>query len=113
MKSKFVTMASHEFRTPLATMQLTADTLDAYWGRIPEEDIRKKLTRIRNNIQFLKNIVEKTMNLARFDSGKFKFSPQKTELNSFIKHILNNLKNSPDSQVLNFQGNRATFVFKY
>ena len=94
MKSQFVSMTSHEFRTPLATMLITTDTLENYWERMSKEDISRKLVRIRNNIQFLKNIVENTMNLSRSESGNVVFKPEETELNDFILRISNDIGRS-------------------
>ncbi len=94
MKSRFVSMTSHEFRTPLATMLVTTDTLENYWGRMSGEDINKKLKRIRENIQFLKVIVDNTLNLSRSESGNTLFNPEETNVLSFIQQLVNDIKRS-------------------
>jgi PAS domain S-box-containing protein len=87
-KTQFVSMASHEFRTPLATMLMAVGTLKAYWKRMSDEEIMQKIDRLESNIQFLKNIIEKTLNLSRLEYGKIKFDPVEEDLNSFIPSVI-------------------------
>lgn len=84
LKSRFVSMASHEFRTPLASMMMATETLENYWHRISEEEIMKYLGRIRKNIEFLRDIISKVLSLSRIESGKIPFTPEKTDLNHLI-----------------------------
>jgi PAS domain S-box-containing protein len=94
LKSQFVSMASHEFRTPLATMQITADLLEEYWDNLNQDEVSGKLQRIKSNVQLLKRIVEKTMDFSNFESGKFHFTPQSTNLVGFISNIVDEAKYS-------------------
>jgi PAS domain S-box-containing protein len=88
LKSQFVSMASHEFRTPLATMLMATETLEAYWERMTPEERKQKIERLKNNIVFLRNIIEKTMNLSMIDSGKMNFSPVETNLNILVEKAI-------------------------
>lgn len=49
LKSRFVSMASHEFRTPLAAILTLTETLSSYRARMTEEQIDQRLQRIRSN----------------------------------------------------------------
>jgi PAS domain S-box-containing protein len=107
LKSQFVSMASHEFRMPLATMIMAAETLELHWNKMSKEEITVKIERIKNNVKFLKNIIEKTLNLSRLQSGKLKFVPVKTELNQFIKEIIKHLKPTYNSHKINYNGTKV------
>jgi PAS domain S-box-containing protein len=96
MKSQFVSMASHEFRTPLSTMLMATDSLSAYWNIMSKTEINKTLAKIKNNIQFLKNIIEKTLNFTHLESGKIKLDLIKTDLNCFLIENIEELKKNAD-----------------
>lgn len=94
LKSQFVSMASHEFRTPLATMLMATETLEGYWEKMTPKERTQKFERLKNNIVFLRNIIEKTMNLSRIDSGKMNFSPSETNLNILVNKAIERISES-------------------
>lgn len=104
LKSQLVAMASHEFRTPLATMLMAAEILDVHWDKMPKEDIIENIKRIKNNIQFLKDTIEKTLNLSRLESGELKYVPVQTDLNDFLKSCINEIKKSETRHKISYQG---------
>jgi PAS domain S-box-containing protein len=101
LKSRFVSMASHEFRTPLASMMMATETLENYRQRLSEEEILKYLGRIRRNIEYLRDIIGKVLSLSRIESGKIPFTPEKTDLNHLLTHWLNDYrdKNQLEHQI--------------
>jgi PAS domain S-box-containing protein len=108
MKSQFVSMASHEFRTPLSTMLMAADSLGAYWDKMSNKEINKTITKIKSNIQFLKNIIEKTLNFTHLESGKIKLVPVKTELNCFLIKNIEDIKKTYDTcQNINYSNSKT------
>ena len=50
LKSRFVSMASHEFRTPLSAIQLSASLVDKYALPFDNENIRKHVAKIKNAV---------------------------------------------------------------
>jgi signal transduction histidine kinase len=105
MKSQFVSMASHEFRTPLSTMLMATDSLSAYWDKMSKTEINKTIAKIKNNIQFLKNIIEKTLSFTYLESGKIKLDLVKTDLNCFLIENIEELKKNADiRQKINYSG---------
>lgn len=70
MKSAFVSMASHEFRTPLSTI-LSSISLLAKYKRTDEQDKRDKhIRRIRSNVYNLNNILNEFLSLGKMNDGK-------------------------------------------
>ena len=70
LKSKFVTLASHEFRTPLSTILSSAFLLEKY-NDLPEPSQRMKhIQRIRNAVLGLKSILDDFLSVGKLDEGK-------------------------------------------
>ncbi len=70
MQRQFVSMASHEFRTPLAIIDGAAQRLHRRRGRLDEEEVSKRVTKIRRSVQRMTNLMESTLSAARMDAGK-------------------------------------------
>jgi signal transduction histidine kinase len=75
MKTRFLAMASHEFRTPLAAIQSAAEVLEHYHERLPEDERRAVLMDIRQAVGRLKTTMEQVLTLSRADAGKLGFNP--------------------------------------
>jgi PAS domain S-box-containing protein len=84
LKSNFVSMASHEFRTPLASVLMAADSLQRYRSRMTDVEMDKYLERIMRNVEFLRDIIGKVLNLSKIESGKIPFKPEKIGMRSFL-----------------------------
>jgi len=70
LKSRFVSMASHEFRTPLSSMQLSASLIEKYAEKPDYNNIIKHTGRIRNAVQLLNNILNDFLNLEKLEAGR-------------------------------------------
>jgi PAS domain S-box-containing protein len=69
LKSRFVSMASHEFRTPLSSVQLSASLIDKYIERPDFEAVKKHTTRIRGAVELLNNILKDFLSLEKLEAG--------------------------------------------
>lgn len=75
LKSRFVTMASHEFRTPLSTILSSADLIGKYTGN--EQDKRDKhIKRIKDAVHNMKNILEDFLSLGKLEEGSVQARPE-------------------------------------
>jgi PAS domain S-box-containing protein len=70
LKSRFVSMASHEFRTPLASIQLSAALIEKYAQPYENDNITKHLGKIKNAVSNLTNILNDFLSLERLETGK-------------------------------------------
>jgi len=80
LKSRFVSMASHEFRTPLSTIQSSADLIEAY---VKEEQHKKRLRhtgRIKSSVANLTSILNDFLSLSKLEEGKIAVHPATFEL---------------------------------
>ena len=75
MKSRFVSMASHEFRTPL-TGVLTSAELIANYAQGPQKDKQlKHVDRIRSSVKHLNDILEEFLSVGRIEEGRVEATP--------------------------------------
>jgi PAS domain S-box-containing protein len=95
LKTQFIHLASHEFRTPMASIQTSMDVLRHYMqSHIHEEDPGRKLfdrhhLRIRSEIYRVTEIMNNILLMGRNDAGKMVYTPVATRpdelLQSFIE----------------------------
>ena len=70
IKSRFVSMASHEFRTPLSTVLSSASLLSKYKAGEEQEKRDKHIQRIKNSVNHLNDILEDFLSLGKLNEGK-------------------------------------------
>ncbi len=96
LKSRFVSMASHEFRTPLAAIMATTETLTFYRDRMDASQIDLRLDKIRQQVNHMKDIMEEVLELARIQAGKIEFKPSISDLDAVCQEVIEEF----DSQAL-------------
>ena len=70
LKSRFVSMASHEFRTPLSAVQLSASLIEKYAAKPDLPNVFKHTGRIKSSVQLLTSILNDFLSLERLEAGK-------------------------------------------
>ena len=70
LKSRFVSMASHEFRTPLSAIQLSAALIEKYAQPFTNENITKHVNKIKNAVGNLTTILNDFLSLEKLEAGK-------------------------------------------
>jgi len=76
LKSRFVTMASHEFRTPLSTILSSVSLIDKYTGVEDAEKREKHVKRIKSAVGNMKDILEDFLSLGKMEEGKIQLNPE-------------------------------------
>jgi len=70
LKSRFVSMASHEFRTPLSTIMSSASLISRYTETIQNENREKHVNRIKSAVTNLTGILNDFLSLSKLEEGK-------------------------------------------
>lgn len=87
MKSRFVSMASHEFRTPLSTI-LSSVSLISRYQKSEEQDKRDKhINRIKSGVQNLTSILNDFLSLEKLESNKIEKTEKLIDFGAFIREI--------------------------
>lgn len=72
LKSRFVSLASHEFRTPLSAVQLSASLIDKYAADFTNTSITRHVGKIKNAVGTLTVILNDFLSLEKLEAGKEK-----------------------------------------
>jgi two-component system sensor kinase FixL len=87
LKSRFVSMASHEFRTPLSSIQLSAILVEKYAQQGDQENIAKHIGKIKNSISSLTAILNDFLSLERLEAGKIDVKHNEFDIVQFAEGI--------------------------
>lgn len=98
LKTRFVSMASHEFRTPLASILALVETVSAYRNKLSEEQIEQRLNKIKAQIEHLKNIMEDILMLSRMQARHVEFKPVPLDLDALSRSILDEFQSQAASK---------------
>lgn len=96
LKSRFVSMASHEFRTPLAAILATTETLSIYRNRMDDHQIEVRLEKIRNQVRHMKEVMEDVLHLARIQAGRMQINPETADLDALCQDIVEEFSSQAD-----------------
>ncbi|RPE12725.1 sensor histidine kinase [Chitinophaga lutea] len=83
IKSRFVSMASHEFRTPLSAILSSAALIGKYPALEDQPRREKHVFKIREAVIHLNELLEDFLSLGRIEEGKIHVHPEKISLHSF------------------------------
>lgn len=90
MKSDFISVVSHEFRTPLTTIQSASELLEYYeWTK--EEQV-EQLHQIQSEVKHMTDLMEDVLFLSRANANKAKLNITKFDLADFCKRLLVQMK---------------------
>lgn len=90
LQREFVSMASHEFRTPLAIIDASARRMERRKDRLSSDDITNRTQKIHNSVKRMLNLIESTLSVAKADNGKLSISPTEINLRDLIEHCCDN-----------------------
>ncbi len=103
MKSQFVTIASHEFRTPLATILSSASLIGRYQKTEDEEKRYKHVQRIKSSVTNLTEILNDFLSIGKLEEGKINVVYVETELEPYCLKLTEDIKGlCKDGQHIDF-----------
>lgn len=92
LKSHFVSLASHEFRTPLSSILLSASLIEEYYDRLNKQKILGHLSRIKNAVNDLNGVLNDFLSIERIESGKIEAIFREFELNDLCRGVINEMQ---------------------
>lgn len=92
LKSRFVSMASHEFRTPLTTMLSSLSLVTKYGETNDKENQIKHVAKIKTSINNLTDILNDFLSLSKLEEGRVENMPEEINLKEFIEEIISEMK---------------------
>ena len=76
LKTRFVSMVSHEFRTPLGVIMSSVELLKHYSKRLPEDEKERQLDEIYTSTRHMGSLMEQVLLLGRVEAGRLFCKPQ-------------------------------------
>ncbi|MEI6946972.1 PAS domain-containing sensor histidine kinase [Paraflavisolibacter sp. H34] len=92
IKSRFVSMASHEFRTPLSAVLSSASLIAKYTTTEQQDRRDKHINRIKDSVKHLNDLLEDFLSLGKLDEGKIGASPSPFNLAETIRDTIDDMK---------------------
>ena len=106
IKSRFVSMASHEFRTPLSTVLSSATLLSKYTTSDDQPKRERHIEKIKGSVKQLNDLLEDFLSLGRLDEGKISVSVNEFSLHELIHDTIEEMRGlAKDKQKIVYSGN--------
>ncbi|HUQ97392.1 MAG TPA: PAS domain-containing sensor histidine kinase [Chitinophagaceae bacterium] len=104
IKSRFVSMASHEFRTPLSAVLSSASLVSKYTTTEQQEARTRHINRIKDSVKHLNNLLEDFLSLGKLDEGKIEASFTQFSLPDLVQDTIESLHGLvQDGQEINYR----------
>ena len=102
-RAQFISMVSHEFRTPLHVISFSTSLLRRHRHHWSEEKILKYFYRLETAVEKLTQLMDEVLIVGRAEAGKLKFEPKPINLLQFCRDIIEEMHLSESSQhAINF-----------
>lgn len=106
LKSRFVSMASHEFRTPLSTILSSIELVEAYQKTEQQPKRQKHVARIKNAVNNLTSVLNDFLSLSRLEEGFVKPQQEAFLFKPFCEDVVDEFREQlKPGQVLEYEGN--------
>lgn len=92
IKSRFVSMASHEFRTPLSTVLSSASLLSKYTTSDEQEKRNRHIAKIKGSVKHLNDLLEDFLSLGKLDEGKVGTAFHEMNLQELVQDTVDEMK---------------------
>jgi signal transduction histidine kinase len=89
LQRQFVSMASHEFRTPLAIIDATAQRMKSRAGKnqLTPADALQRVEKIRDAVKRMTRLMDSTLDAARMEEGKIKIEIKPCDIGKVVAEI--------------------------
>lgn len=104
LKKRFVSMASHELRSPVGNIISSLDLLETFWGDLSIDEVQEYHQYIRKATLKIQDLIDDLLTLGRMTSGRSAYMPNRLNLDSFCCELVQELA-TPDHPILyEYQG---------
>lgn len=113
LKSRFITTASHEFRTPLGTILSSASLIARYEGDADLEKRSKHVERIKSSVTNLTEILNDFLSLEKLEEGIIRCNPEQFDFSKLVHDISEDMRNiaKPGQTItVNYAGGAEVFL---
>jgi PAS domain S-box-containing protein len=102
LKSRFVSMTSHEFRTPLTTILSSAELIQDYGHKWTQEKKLQHLQRIQTSVKHMTNLLDDVLLIGKAEAGKLDYNPVLLDLVQFCRDLVEEIQTTTKSHAITF-----------
>lgn len=102
LKSRFITMASHEFRTPLAIISSSSGILQNFSDRLSEKRKQEHLETIQNTIKHIIQVLDDVLMINQAEAEKIEVKLEPLDIIKFCRHLKEEIEASFISHEIDF-----------
>ncbi|MDQ3109891.1 MAG: PAS domain-containing sensor histidine kinase [Bacteroidota bacterium] len=113
LKSRFITTASHEFRTPLGTILSSVSLIARYEETADVEKRKKHIERIKSSVTNLTEILNDFLSLEKLEEGIIRCYPERFDFLNLVNELIGDMRNiakQGQTITLGFSGEREIFL---
>jgi signal transduction histidine kinase len=92
LRNSFLSLVSHEFRTPLTTIRSSAELLDRYKNRLSDEKKQTHHQRIQSAVDRMTQLLDEVLLIGQAEAGKLKFEPQPIDLVPWCRDLVEGMQ---------------------
>jgi PAS domain S-box-containing protein len=96
-RSRFLSLVSHEFRTPLTGIVNSSTLLERYYDRMEPEARQENFRRINDEVTRLTQMVDDLLEVSRNEYGQVKFTPHPLNLSAFCENLVHEIRTTNGS----------------
>lgn len=116
LKSRFISTASHEFRTPLTSVLTSTELVQRYFNKWDKEKLDEHLDRIKRSVEYLTKLMDNVLSVNKAEAGKIVFTPEKVDLNELCLEVIEELHLRTNEIIkfnYEFTGKEKVFMLDY
>lgn len=87
LKSRFISMASHELRNPLTILQLSLDLLKRYHTRMSSEKQAQELESMGHTLKHMQNLLDEVLMASKAEAGRFEYKPRRIDASELCQRV--------------------------
>lgn len=106
LKTKFISMASHEFRTPLTTILSSTELLRDYSHKWTEERKSQHFQRITTSVKHMTELLNDVLLIGKAEAGKIEFNPNSIDVVHFCRELVEEIETTTKSHKILFHCKR-------
>ena len=92
LKEDFITMVSHDFRTPLAVIMTSNDMLERYYERLTQQRRAEQLQKIRDQVWYMTGLLDDVLLLGKARAKKLEFNPLPIDLKKVCWSVFDEMR---------------------
>lgn len=93
LKTRFVSMASHEFRTPLSTILSSASLMNQYTQTEQQDKRHRHFLKIKNSVEMLTMLLNDFLSISRLEEGKVELCLEEINFHAFCQEVIDEMNN--------------------